>query len=331
MMTCMPQMPRPLICLAQLAILAVGLASLAGLAAWVLPSLWILDLFNHLRVHYVLLILFAALIVALGRRWRWLLVALCLASIDVLLIAPFYLGRRLPGGGSEDRLQLLHFNLLSSNRAYSEVVDYLATSGADLLFIQEVSPPWAERLQGMQGYQMIASMPRSDNFGIAMLAADALQIQAVQEVRLGAEVPALQVDLELGHTLVSILSVHTLPPVSAEYAHRRDLMLGNAAAWAERRRSAGALPVVLGDLNATSFSSSLRALVADGGLVDSARGFGWQPSWPVGTGVLSVLLAIPIDHAFTDPGLITVGRELGPELGSDHRPLQVELVLARGR
>ena len=326
----MPRMPRIIVRVAQLAIISVALASLTGLIAWHLPSpsLWALDLFNHLRAHYLLLMLVAALLVGLDRRWRWLLVALLIASIDAVLIGPLYLGSGRPAGTSDARLRLLHFNLLSSNTAHSEVVHYLAASGADLLFLQEVSPSWAERLQGVPGYQNLASKPRSDNFGIAILAAENFKVETLQGVDLGAEVPALRVDVHLGDELVSILSVHTLPPVSAEYARRRDLMLRNAAAWAERRRRAGALPVIIGDLNATPFSGPLRALVADGGLVDSARGFGLQPSWPAGAGVLSVLLAIPIDHALHDPGLTTLGRELGPELGSDHRPLQIELMLA---
>jgi DNA-binding CsgD family transcriptional regulator len=125
---------------------------------------------------------------------------------------------------------------------------------------------------------------------------------------------------------IAVLGVHTLPPVGADYAARRDAALAATAVWARAQRAAGRAPVVLGDLNATPFSAPLRRLLADAGLVDSQRGFGLQGSWPVG-----LPLRISIDHCLHDPTLATVTRALGPDLGSDHLPLRVDLAWSSGQ
>ena len=77
--------------------------------------------------------------------------------------------------------------------------------------------------------------------------------------------------------------------------------------------------LVVGDLNATPWSSGFRALERRGSLVDSLRGRGLQPSWPEGFGPLM----IPIDHALHTTDLAVADRRTGPASGSAHRPLVV--------
>ena len=317
---------RVLVGAAQLALIGVGIASLCGALAWWWPEAWALDLFNHVRPRYAVVSGLAALIFAVGRRWRWSLASLVLFAFDLALIAPFYRPfAAAPKAGAGVGLRLVHFNLLSSNREYSPVADYLAASGAELVFLQEVSPAWAEKLARVPGYRLLRSLPRRDNFGLAVLAAVGSKVERAEEVELGGGVPALRVEVEVDGRRVSILSVHTPPPVSAEHSARRDQMLHSAGQWALERRSRGALPVILGDLNATTFSRPLRALLEDAELVDSQRGFGLEPSWPTSPALHRLLFGISIDHALHDPQLSTRARRLGPDLGSDHRPLEVEL------
>ncbi len=323
-------MPRPITGLASLAIVGAAAVSLAGFLAWSWPEAWWLDLLNHFRVQVAAGTAIAALLVALGRRWRWLVVALLILGSNLALIVPLMLGGGRPANPDTQPLRLLHLNVLSTNRAYAEVREHLAGSGADLILVQEVSEAWAEELASVPGYRPLALLPRRDNFGLAVLAASAQEVDAVHELDLGVGVPALEIELLVEGAPVALLSVHTLPPASAEYARRRDRMLAEAGSWAQRRRLGGALPVVIGDLNATPFSGPFRALLAEGGLVDSELGYGPQASWPTEPWLLRVLFSIPIDHALHDPGLVTVERSVGPHVGSDHRPLRVELALAAG-
>lgn len=78
--------------------------------------------------------------------------------------------------------------------------------------------------------------------------------------------------------------------------------------------------LVVGDLNATRWAAAFRELLGVGGLRDSERGFGFQPSYPAGFW----LAGVPIDHSLYSDGLVPAARELGPSFGSRHRSLVVE-------
>lgn len=140
-------------------------------------------------------------------------------------------------------------------------------------------------------------------------------------------IPAIAAELALAGRSVALLGVHTLPPVSADYAARRDAQLAAALAWATDQRAAGRAPVIAGDLNASPFSAPLRRLLAGADLVDSQRGFGVQASWPTSL----PWPRIAIDHVLHDRSLTTVARALGPDLGSDHLPVVVDLAWPAGQ
>jgi endonuclease/exonuclease/phosphatase (EEP) superfamily protein YafD len=59
-------------------------------------------------------------------------------------------------------------------------------------------------------------------------------------------------------------------------------------------------------------------------LRDTRAGFGIQASWPTQIPPLG----IPLDHCLVSPELVVLDRRLGPAVGSDHRPVILELARA---
>jgi endonuclease/exonuclease/phosphatase (EEP) superfamily protein YafD len=82
--------------------------------------------------------------------------------------------------------------------------------------------------------------------------------------------------------------------------------------------------VVVGDFNATPWTSAFRRLLGTGELRNSQRGYGVSPTWDVGR-----FWAVPIDHLVHGDGMVVTDRAVGPDLGSDHRPILVDLAPAR--
>ena len=81
--------------------------------------------------------------------------------------------------------------------------------------------------------------------------------------------------------------------------------------------------MVIGDLNATPWSVDFRHLEEAGGLINSQRGHGIQPTYPAFP--LAWPMRIAIDHCLHSYNLATLERRVGPALGSDHLPIEVVL------
>ncbi len=115
---------------------------------------------------------------------------------------------------------------------------------------------------------------------------------------------------------ISIVVFGTDSPTTSGRAQNRDRALRAAARWS---RSRPPRRIVMGDFNATPWSSPFRELIHDGRLFDTLNGFGLQVSWPES----NFVLRIPIDHALLGPGLAATERGTGPSFGSQHRSLLV--------
>jgi len=100
--------------------------------------------------------------------------------------------------------------------------------------------------------------------------------------------------------------------------------LAAASSWARRQAN----PVlVLGDLNATPWSSVLQSLEGSADLRNSAYGYGVQATWPSRAGPLG----IPIDQLLYSRELTVTDRSTGPTFGSEHRSLWVTIARSSSR
>ena len=323
---------------ASAAVLLLAGLNLLSLAA---AADWRLDLLTHFRFQYTLAFGAATLVLVLFRWRKMAVVALLGLGLNIGFVAPFYLprhdargGQALPADDAAPALSLLHYNVNTANPRRADVVRLIRESGADVVFVQEISPAWTPALAGLAGvYEPVELALRADNFGIGLWVRADRGVQVVSAVSRDisegvAQVPAIDAVLRVEGREVRVLSLHTLPPISGRYARARDAQLAAAASIA----SAAEGPFILiGDLNVTPWSSAYRGLVHRGGLTDSLRGrggLGWGApgaSWHAKLGGLGM---IPIDHCLTRGGVVVVGRGLGEATGSDHRPLYVETRLS---
>ncbi len=122
-------------------------------------------------------------------------------------------------------------------------------------------------------------------------------------------------------TPIRLLAIHTLPPVRPNYAFLRDQQMQAAADWIHENDTPA---IIIGDFNATPWSSAFRNMLERGSLQNSQVGYGIAGTWPAHGGPLGM---IPIDHCLHTSHWTVLDRRLGPNLGSDHRPLFIQLAL----
>ncbi|HRJ72483.1 MAG TPA: endonuclease/exonuclease/phosphatase family protein, partial [Terrimicrobiaceae bacterium] len=280
---------------------------------------WAFDLCAHFRLQYIGgLIVLAVLFTYLHKTIR---AAICLTAA-LLLSAPllryFVPAESAPPGRS---LKVLSFNVNTANPAVDAVRNFLQGQAADVLLLLEVDDRWMRELAGLaDAYPYQLTETREDNFGIALLSKRPFVASEIRHFT-ADNLPVAACTIEKQGVVYAIVGLHTLPPLNASYSASRDEHLREAIPSA-------ALPhlLVIGDFNLTPFSPRFSAILRHSGLRDSAEGFGLRPTWMSHHPVF----AIPIDHALVSKDLRVVSRELGGSLGSDHRPLMIEIAPAGG-
>lgn len=301
------------------ALATMSLASFAG--RWV----WWLDILANFRAQYVVALLVLGLLIAISRWRRTGMVILAVGLLNLLFVAPLYVGSPGEPVDGSPHLRVMSFNLLSINQGFNLVAEYIAAVDADVVLLHEASRPWEVALESAGlGYEIIRG--RSDDliFGTLALVRDEVGAVSFGFHEGAARAIALDYQPEGWPVPVHILSTHPLAPTTAERAGLRDAQLQFAADWAGEQEGAY---LVVGDLNASPWSAPFGRLVSAGGLRNSQIGFGLQPSFPANS---TFLLRVPIDHLLHSDQLRVDDRRLGPNLGSDHFPLLVDLELVSG-
>ena len=281
---------------------------------------WVLELISHWQwVYLVAGITCLAVLVIAKRAWWPLIPSLALGAS--FLVQSGTLDRSTEPVGARPVLQVATANLNVDTTDFSALVGWLVSGDApDVVFLQEFTGQAQQALQApavVQRYPHRVEAPQPDQFGLAILSR--YPLSDVQKV-----VPAdMQATLRLratlawaGGTPVRLSAIHPMPPLNATYAQLRDQALAEEA---QHLSQPGGLALMAGDFNTTPWAKGMFAMDSQ-----LRRASGLAGSWPNAFGWLSVL---PLDHVMASGGWQLVGSGHGPDLGSDHRPVVVRLVV----
>jgi endonuclease/exonuclease/phosphatase family metal-dependent hydrolase len=221
-------------------------------------------------------------------------------------------------------LRVLTANLLAGRAAADAVVGLARGSGADVLFVQELTGSARTRLDragiGTLFAHQSARAAADGPCGGRIYARYPLSRSRLASA--GAVQCAAQLELPCGRR-VQVICVHARPPKPPWFPRA-------AARW---RAELAALPppegaamILAGDFNATLDHIQFRRLLRRG-YVDAASqvGAGLAPTWgPEPSGRPALLT---IDHVLTDPSCAVLATSTHPLPGSDHQALYAEIRL----
>jgi len=311
-------LPKPRSFIARVA----GLAVLLPIIGWIGGGrVWLLDLFNHFQLQYagVLALCVIALLIMKARRLAAL--AAVFLAVPVVRIAPVFFNPTKPIFSTT--MRFASFNVLTSNNRYEDAVKWIRETDPDLIFLPEVDEVWADALSPLKAsHPHSIDYPVEGNFGFAFCSKFPILSQEI--IPCGElELPLLKAKLKGPAGDFILFGAHPVPPSTSFWASERDVFLARMAEEVKKET----LPVVvLGDLNATRWCHGIKPLF-EAGLIDSTRGHGIGPTWMRGNPVV----AVPIDHVlFRGPSSAPMQahssrHEVGPDLGSDHRPVVAEV------
>lgn len=307
-------------------IIVVALSLLGGLT----PAHWFGELIAQPRHWYAILLLFCAVLLArrLQKPAAFILVA---ASMNAMYLFPLYVDSPAHRNEHYEHVTIAHVNVDRFNETPDAAFTWIRGLAPSIVSLQELTPEMAAALPAaLPDYEVALSHPLANSHGSAVLVkrGTILKIASARIVYLPetSERPLIECVLETRDRKLALLSLHVTRPLGKHRYDFQSLELAEASRWAEEQQAMGRAVVVIGDLNLTPWSPRFRALCRDSGLVNSQNGFGVQGTWPA---TAPSFLGFPIDHCLHGASIHTKRRVVGPNMGSDHRPLFVELSIPR--
>ena len=260
-----------------------------------------------------------ALAAALLRRLVVAGTAIALAVVNLAIVAPVWDDAEAPETGARE-LTVLVLNLDATNQEHDAVAELIRERQPDIFAAVELTPTWALELEDVLApYSSRLLEPRDSSWGLGLYSQRELSDTEVVSPE-GAKFPLLVATIEGRSRPIRLALLHPKAPGTPGDAERHERLLAFAGEAIQTERTG----MILGDLNTTPWSARYRELLDDAGLEDTRDGYGLQTSWP---SFLPAILRIPIDHVLVTPDLAAAEREVGPEVGSDHLPVWVELAV----
>lgn len=293
--------------------LAVGLT----LLAFGSPLHWILDLIAHLRVQYMITLAVLIPVALIARDRPAALVFLGAVLVNAAVVVPWsYVGAK--ATTLEPALKFVTVNVHSGNRRHEKVLSWLRKEDPDVLLLLEVDADWTRAFMPLtNSHPHFFTHPQNDIFGVAIFSRYPLGRAELVSPGEGY-VPSILARIDSPRGAVHLLGMHAIPPSNAEFAALRNDMLSSVPALV---RDLPRPVIVAGDLQVATWSTHFRRLLDNANLVDSARGKGLQPTWPMPVPWPG---RITVDHVVASDDLVAVARRNGPDIGSDHLPVIVD-------
>ena len=308
-------------------LLTVGfLATLATVLGFFGGIWWAFDLAANWRLQLgVVLVVVAVLYwVTVGRGAAILF--LVAGLVNLFLVLPVFFGSQATAA-PEGRLDVVSYNVATEVAGRDEMIDWIGSLDADIVFLQETTAAWVEAIAA-SGIQMdiIAEPITTGGHGTTVLASQPATATVIPVGAFNQHV--IEVTTTVDGRAVSLFGAHPDTATTKQKADVRDELFTELAALVAAAPNPA---IVVGDLGVTRWTSAFGSLADAASLVNSEDGFGYEGTWPGSDlTLLGDYLSIPVDHVLMTREMTVVARDVGPKIGSANRPVVAKLAFAGG-
>jgi endonuclease/exonuclease/phosphatase (EEP) superfamily protein YafD len=267
------------------------------------------------RLQYFWISILIALLFLTRRYWKWLALTLICFAINATQILPLYSFDHYSSEKKQKPLKLISMNVNFRNKNSKPILNFMNTSDADVIAVQEATRFWLNQFESLKPkYPHRRYQENRNNHGLVILSQ--IPFQKVQSSNF--DVPFINATLKLPEKPISIVTIHFFTPMTEWMFKNRNfefLELGSIVNSGQNSM------IVAGDFNASTWSPTYQAFVRKTHLNDARVGFGVFPTFPTNL----PLIMIPIDQCLVSSDLKILDFHSGPNIGSDHLPVIVEV------
>jgi len=283
------------------------------------------ELTTHFRLQYILGALLCTIVLTAFQSWKFVPIAIFCAALNLVYVVPYYRDYRAKAQPAKTQpkqsLRLLQANVLKVNKNYNAVLEVVHKTKADVVVLQEFTHDWNTQTKSLeQEYPYFVSESRPSGSGMAVFSRYPFEETRTLILDESTHV-AILARVSFNGNPISVLALHPTTPITALKFKNRNRQFREAAAL---MKDISGTKLIIGDLNITMWSPYFVDLISSSSLRDARLGFGLRTSWP---NPLPSFLRLPIDHCLVGNDVQVDNIQTGESIGSDHRPLIIDLSL----
>ena len=303
-------LPKP----RQLILRLASIVAVFPIFGWIGGHYWVFDLFNHFQYQYLAFFSFCLVLLLVIKARREATIVTVLLMLPVSRIAPAYFAPA-EVATSGVPIRVASFNVLVSNHRHDDALRWARESNADCIYFTETTDKWTKALKALADDYPYSIEGKKSGFAFySKLRITRHKIVPCSDF----EFSLLVADLATPNGEVAFFGIHPLPPVTKSWANALDETMVIVAREVDQENGP---VIVVGDFNITRWSKMARPLERVQ-LLDASRGKSPEPTWMRS----NPLVTIPIDRIlYRGQGMSCQSFHIGPDLGSDHRPVVAEI------
>ncbi len=279
---------------------------------------WVLDLLGSFRFQLAVLLIIWSISLNLYRKYIPMIIGIVLGLLILHSVIDKYQYGNEYDTLPKESLKIASINLLSSNHDYNSVRHYIEQSDPDLLVLLEYTPQWDLNLSrdflDVFPYQL--EEIRTHNFGIALWSKHAFESHQVLNFT-EWDFPMIEAKIALVNGYLTVASIHLENPVGRDNMKLRNHQVDQLISRYQDYENF----ILIGDYNMTPYSHDYTRLRDELQLKETRCSI--SPTFPV----YFMPLRLPIDHCLVSQSIEHNCLKLGPDIGSDHFPIEIVLFL----
>lgn len=302
------------------------------LLRFIVPIDWrLVDFLNNLAPYLFIPILIGLLITLLLRSQRLIGVYALVTLVGALWILPPLIPASSPSDAEGTVFDIISFNFFPDNTRPDDAVEWISAYAPDIIALQELPTD----ISMLEPFELAYPYSAVDSERAESAIYSQYPIIESEIIDLALS-PVQRLVLDVNGQAVAVYNVHVFMPLNDREADWTILRYDEARRDADldallARINEELLPVILiGDLNMTEWSPKYHAFAEL--LNDAYRTSSWGigATWPASASedfAGGYPRLFRIDYVWTSESIEAVSAFVGSNLGSDHLPLRVELVL----
>ncbi|MEM8935292.1 MAG: endonuclease/exonuclease/phosphatase family protein [Pseudomonadota bacterium] len=284
-------------------------------------GVWVLDLIAQFSIHIMVGAIALAFALVLQKRWRALAAILFVSIIGYWDVIGYSRVAALSSAADQGSFTVATANIWMSREALSSVLLLAEQADVDVLALNEAPQTSCKEILNKAPTfafcRLVAEYPDG-----APLSRTIALVSKTEPARWQVHYPTgayhraiIEAQFRLGGDDLLLVATHPMPPVTPSFLRARDITIETVKAIVGNETSF----IVMGDFNTTPWAGAFGDL--PGKRAGDPRG---ESTWLSG----APIFGLPIDHIMLGSDLSLHDYRVGPNIGSDHRPLFATLSIA---